>query len=66
MFTPYAHSDLQPLSSSSLLLRIAHLWTLCSKPQVSDSELHYALKAWKKDVIESTIFVVICVQAPCN
>lgn len=50
-----------PFHPVLFLLKIAHLWTLCSKPQVINSELHYVLKTWKKDVTESTIFVAICV-----
>lgn len=56
-----------PFHPVLFLLKTARLWTLCSKPQVADSELHYALKTWNKDVTESTIFMVICVvQVPCN
>lgn len=55
-----------PFDPVLFLLKIAHLWTLCSKPRVADSELQYALKTWNKDVTESTISVISVVQVPCN
>lgn len=49
-----------PFHPVLFLLEIAHLWTLCSKLQVIDSELHYVLKIWNKDVTEYNFCGDLC------